>query len=355
MKTEATPKSGVIPPSLKKFQPELGQMRSPPDEWKRSRLSNVISEPEESQEGQVPDEAQEFDDVPVEESDLAIYQQRNEDVQNKIARVISIENRPAAEKKNQVSTQPVTESISSDEVLVVQHTREGGSSNALVRHRRPDSSASKYLSQLMFILLLSVLTPVLREWQAQSNHIGFCDTGNNVNNLLLRERQSGRKRLECKNEKIDNPEAACQLEQESFFDIVGIAPDSCTPCPEHAICENGQLARCQSGYQLVPDWRRNSVTKYLLDGFPGAGPVAFPPSCQIDFKRKALGARIAKEIESDLAKRHGDVICSQGLWSGDNSASKLDVVRDGMTEQELKRMLFAKVCDNLWWCGSGRP
>jgi hypothetical protein len=196
-------------------------------------------------------------------------------------------------------------------------------------------------------LLMSVLAPVLREWQAQSNHIGFCDTGSSTNNLLLQERQSGRKRLECKNEKIDNPAAACQLEQESFFDIVGIAPDSCTPCPEHAICENGQLARCQQGYQLVPDWRQNSVTKYLLDGFPGAGPVAFPPSCQIDFKRKALGARIAKEIESDLAKRHGDVICSQGLWPADDPDGKLEVVRDGMTEQELKDMLFAKVYDDL--------
>lgn len=351
MKTESTPRSGVTPPSLKKFQPELGQMRSPPDEWKRSRLSNVISEPEESQEGQTRDEEQEFDDVPVEESDLALYQQHSEDVQNKIARVTSQDVRTAAEKKDQValtdvSTQAV-KNLASDGVSVVQSTREGDQSTALVRHR-PDSSASKYLSQLMFILLMSVLTPVLREWQAQSTHIGFCDTGSNVNNLLLQERRSGTKRLECKNEKIDNPEAACQLEQESFFDIVGIAPDSCTPCPEHAICENGQLTRCQQGYQLVPDWRQNSVTQYLLDGMPGAGPVAFPPSCQIDFKRKALGARFAKEIESDLAKRHGDVICSQGLWSVDNSDGKLEIVRDGMTEQELKDMLFAKVLQWFW-------
>lgn len=359
MKPGSTPGAGVTPPSLKKFQPELGQMRSPPDEWKRSRLSNVVSEREASQDGEIPDEHQEYDDVPVEESDFAIYQQHSALVQDRIAHVTSHDDRTALEKKGKDSSNVVPARIpevasADDTVSVIQNRSKGDQSSALVKHR-PDSSASKYLSQIMVILLMSILTPVLREWQAQSNHIGFCDTGSNVNNLLLQERQSGRKRLECKNQMIENPESACQLGEESLFDVLGIAPDSCTPCPEHAVCENGQLARCQQGYQLVPDWRQTDFTKYLFDGLPGAGPVAFPPSCQIDFKRKALGARIAKEIESDLAKRHGDVICSQGLWSVDDSNGELQVVRDGMTEQELKDMLFAKVCNNSPCSGPARP
>ena len=68
----------ITPPSLKKFQPELGKMRTPPEEWKRSRLSEVLSEEQHLGNAQTtmePDD--EYDDIPVQESDLALYQQYN--------------------------------------------------------------------------------------------------------------------------------------------------------------------------------------------------------------------------------------------------------------------------------------
>jgi hypothetical protein len=342
----AAAESGVTPPSLKKFQPELGQMRSPPDEWKKSRLSNVAAQSgdELKDEQDQPDLADDFGD----NIDLAKYEQHNKLVSERISgrtRSSLAKMGDNGDSQKLVAQRvPSTEdtAAANDSVSVVHSTEEVATSQALIKPT-VDSSSTKHLSQILIILLVSILTPVLRSWQAQSTQIGYCDTGINLNNRLIQDRREKTKRIDCKSHKIDDPEFACQIDQESFFDILGIAPDSCTPCPEHAVCQNGELLRCQQGYQLVPDWRQTELTKYLLDGLPVTGPIAFPPSCQIDFKRKALSARIAKEIESDLAKRHGDVICSQSVWSSDLSDDGLDIIRDGMSEQELKESLFAKV------------
>ncbi|KAJ9125446.1 hypothetical protein QFC22_000407 [Naganishia vaughanmartiniae] len=336
--------SGVTPPSLKKFQPELGQMRSPPDEWKKSRLSNVAAQSgdEIKDEEDQQDHADDFGD----NIDLAKYEQHNKLVSERISgrtRSSLVKAGDGGDSQT-LAVQRATEDTAeaNDSVSVIHRTEEVTTSQALIKPTA-DTSATKHLSQILIILLVSILTPVLRSWQAQSNQIGYCDTGSNVNNRLIQDRRAKMKTIDCKSHKIEDPEYACQLEQESFFDILGIAPDSCTPCPEHAVCQNGELLRCQQGYQLVPDWRQTEMTKYLLDGLPATGPVAFPPSCQIDFKRKALSARIAKEIESDLAKRHGDVVCSQSVWNSDLANESLDIVRDGMSEEELKESLFGKM------------
>jgi len=321
-------------------------MRSPPDEWKKSRLFNVAAQSgdEVQDENDQQEHANDFGD----NIDLAKYEQHNKLVSERISSRTrsSLAQRGDNSDSQMVVTQRAPESEDTatalDSVSVVHRTEEVATSQALVRPTA-DSSATKHLSQILIILLVSILTPVLRSWQAQSNQIGYCDTGSNINNRLIQGRRAEIKRIDCKNHKIEDPEYACQLTQESFFDILGVTPDSCTPCPEHAVCKDGELLRCQQGYQLVPDWRQTELTKYLLDGLPITGPIAFPPSCQIDFKRKALSARIAKEIESDLAKRHGEVICSQSVWNSDSADEGLDIIRDGMSEQELKESLFAKV------------
>jgi hypothetical protein len=276
----------------------------------------------------------------------------NQQVQNRIALVSNHSDKNAAEKDPRALI-PIAGNSDAEgnesTVAIAQNTREVqkiDANKALVKHRG-ESSARKSLSQLAVLLLAAAASvPTLRTWQSQSVQIGYCDTGSNLNSRILQDRQQRAKRIQWKQQVIANPDTqeAAPLDEEAFYEVLGIAPpESCTPCPEHAICQDGELARCQQGYQLVPDWRQSDLVKFVFDGLPGFGPVAFPPSCQIDFKRKALGARIAKEIESDLAKRHGDVICSQGLWSADEMGDQLQVVRDGMAEQELRDMLFAKV------------
>lgn len=328
-------------------------MRSPPDEWKRSRLSEVSGREQEHQDAQIATEQEdEYDDVPVEDSDIAFYQQQNQQVQNRIALVGNQSDKNVAEKDERALvsiTGSGDREADESTVAIAQNTREvqkSDASKALVKPRG-ESSARKSLSQLAVLLLAAAASvPTLRTWQSQSVQIGYCDTGSNLNSRILQDRQHRAKRIQWKQQVIANPETpdTAPLDEEAFYEVLGIAPpESCTPCPEHAICQDGKLSKCQQGYQLVPDWRQNDLVKFLLDGLPGLGPVAFPPSCQIDFKRKALGARIAKEIESDLAKRHGDVICSQGLWSADEMGDQLQVVRDGMSEPELRDMLFAKV------------
>lgn len=315
----------------------------------------MVSEKQEHSNVQIPDEPEEeYDDVPVEDSDLALYQQHNQQVQDRIALVTNQAGKNAAERQGHelVPVHIGNSKGDSDKstVAIVQSTREDqrmDTNSVMVKPRR-DSPAWKNLTQLAFLLLAATVSvPALRTWQSESAQIGYCDNGSNVNDRILQDRQHRAKRIEWKKQVIENPQvqAAASLDDEAFYEVLGIAPpDSCTPCPEHAICQDGALARCQQGYQLVLDWRQSDLVNTIFDGLPGLGPVAFPPSCQIDFKRKALGARIAKEIESDLAKRHGEVLCSQGLWSTDELGDQLQVVRHGMSEQELRDMLFAKVC-----------
>ena len=348
----------VTPPSLKKFQPELRQMRSPPDEWKRSRLSHVVSEERNHQDAQnsvEPDD--EYDDIPVQESDLALYQQYNKEVQDSMGRVSSQAGETAAERLENAVLRRNDGGGNGDSdksiVAITHSTRDVRETDdhGTVAGSRGHSLAWKNLTQMACLLLAATVSfPALRTWQKESVQIGYCDTGSIVNNRILQDQQRRAKLIQWKTKVTENPqaEAAARPDEEAFYEVLGIAPpESCTPCPEHAICQDGKLARCEKGYQLVSDWRQNDFVKVLFDGFPGIGPVAFPPSCQIDFKRKELGARIAKEIESDLAKRHGDVLCSKGLWStdaADESADAAQVVRDGMSEQDLRNTLFAKVC-----------
>ena len=348
----------ITSPSLKKFQPELGQMRSPPDEWKRSRLSHVVSEEQHHQDAQTsvePDD--EYDDIPVQESDLALYQQYNKEVQDSMGRVSTQAGETAAERLENAVLQRNDGGANGDSnksiVAITHSTRDVRETddNGAVARSRGHSPAWKNLTQLACLLLAATISfPALRTWQKQSVQIGYCDTGSVVNNRILQERQRRAKLIEWQTQVIENPQAqvAARPDEEAFYEVLGIAPpESCTPCPEHAICQDGKLARCAQGYQLVSDWRQTDFVKVLFDGLPGVGPVAFPPSCQIDFKRKALGAIIAKEIESDLAKRHGDVLCSKGLGStdaADHTADAAHVIRDGMSEQDLRNMLFAKVC-----------
>ncbi|GHJ85560.1 hypothetical protein NliqN6_1962 [Naganishia liquefaciens] len=347
----------ITPPSLKKFQPELGKMRTPPEEWKRSRLSEVLSEEQHLGNAQTtmePDD--EYDDIPVQESDLALYQQYNPKFQDDVARVANQEGKPQGVKsddtKRKSDNRDTNGDLNESTVTIVHSTRDIGQGNddgAAVK-LRGNPLAWKNLRQLAYLLLaVTVVFPAMRTWQKESAQIGYCDTGSNLNSRILEDRQRRAKLVEWKTQAVENPhdQVSARPNEEAFYEVFGIAPpESCTPCPDHATCRNGKLAHCEQGYQLVRDWRENDFVKMLFDGLPGVGPIAFPPNCHIDFKRKALGAMIAKEIEADLAKRRGDVLCSKGLWSADNADDLADaarVIRNGMSEQDLKDMLFTKM------------
>ena len=108
-------------------------------------------------------------------------------------------------------------------------------------------------------------------------------------------------------------------------------PSACTPCPTHAYCEEGDFLSCDPEYILKPHML--SFLSPAMDGLPGLGPRAFPPSCEPDTARKRLVGGLAKTIEADLAKGRGAVVCA-GLGRG--NARKGDGEVYGLKEDLIR-------------------
>ena len=98
------------------------------------------------------------------------------------------------------------------------------------------------------------------------------------------------------------------------------------------MCADGKVLGCQGDYILEPnpllDWLNPA-----LNGLPGLGPVAFPPSCELDVKTKAQIGEIAKKVEERLAVRKGEVVCAGRGPRGKEKRSEVE--RFGVSEDEL--------------------
>jgi hypothetical protein len=67
---------------------------------------------------------------------------------------------------------------------------------------------------------------------------------------------------------------------------------------------------CDQGFLLKP--HPLAVIPYLsdiADGLPGLGPIAFPPSCVEDPRRKWKIGQLGKAIDSVLAAERGRRLC----------------------------------------------
>ncbi|TCD69735.1 inner nuclear membrane protein enriched at telomere/subtelomere region [Steccherinum ochraceum] len=120
-------------------------------------------------------------------------------------------------------------------------------------------------------------------------------------------------------------------------------PDHCTPCPAHGVCSPSTVT-CETGYLIRPHplWfflplssssgsnqvqntytvpayvpptaSSSTVSEFLykgislvLDGLPGMDPVAFPPRCVEDPKRKARIGLLGKSLDSFLSSHRGQM------------------------------------------------
>lgn len=160
-------------------------------------------------------------------------------------------------------------------------------------------------------------------------------------------------------------------------------PDSCTPCPRHATCAP-QTVTCDHGYVIRPHpllsflpvpgtsssvgasskgsapadtYTRPghilspdadvpslvySALSIVLDGVPGLGPVAFPPRCAEDPRRKLHIGVLGKAVGSMLAAERGRRLC-EGIGFGDSEgdaiteAKKWGIELDKLKEDVRKK------------------
>lgn len=254
-------------------------------------------------------------------------------------------------KLNEISTNQISAPIrnpspeitvtSSSEIVAVPQ-------NALIRKTQdklqvlPSAGRTIPLSALFLVLLSWVA-----QWKHASSAIGFCDTGGSTNDIIL-----------IRENKIDNAQAciarnaALQLDSavsQPKTDLVRCdttdlpllpflpRPSSCTPCPPHAICEDGRMIACEQEYILAH--HPLSIMSPLADGLPGFESRVFPPSCKPDTAKKRMIGGVAQEVERALAHGRGDVVCA-GL--GKEDGRKGEGERFGTEESVLREIFDAR-------------
>ncbi|KIK31249.1 hypothetical protein PISMIDRAFT_85430 [Pisolithus microcarpus 441] len=203
--------------------------------------------------------------------------------------------------------------------------------------RRPKSRS--YLLTLFYAICLVVGSTIVIKFKNESEAIGYCDTGSNTNRALeeFQARLSTSPASEQWNRTISNFLSALidGISREDGTPSPPLAliplphPSRCTPCPESATCTQHTVT-CNPGYILRPHpvlallspfgtvpppvvqraW--NFISK-LADGLPGLGPVAFPPSCIEDPKRKRNIGALGRAIEALLGQERGRRVCAGGL------------------------------------------
>jgi hypothetical protein len=211
-----------------------------------------------------------------------------------------------------------------------------------VQEALPVASSPRFAIPASILLLL--LLSLLGNYKSTSASLGYCDPSEHTNDLILNRQSKLDDAYACIARKadleLDNPEAAktivCDVKALPLIPFTP-RPKSCTPCPAHAVCEDGLLVACAPEY--IMSSHPLSFLGPIVDGLPGVGPKAFPPTCRPDTARKRMVGSLAMEMEKDLAKGRGHIVCA-GL--GKESAKKSDGAKYGVTEQTLKERFAAR-------------
>ncbi|TFY58832.1 hypothetical protein EVJ58_g6170 [Rhodofomes roseus] len=247
---------------------------------------------------------------------------------------------------------------------------EGGQ---VVRHQ-PESEPEGHslFTRLIILLLLLSSSGMLYDYKHESSGIGFCTAGT-ATNAVVEDRRARAAAVElCQRENrttqyVSNTDSATSPVPTGTASVSGedsqparenavetcppptflplSHPETCTPCPRHATCTPSSVT-CENGYVLrshpvlyyvpVPDYSPPnqlshttftrprslfstdvdvpeliySAVSTLFDGLPGLGPVAFPPRCVADPRRRRHINGMGKSIETFLAAERGKRLCS---------------------------------------------
>ncbi|KNZ47272.1 hypothetical protein VP01_655g9 [Puccinia sorghi] len=161
----------------------------------------------------------------------------------------------------------------------------------------------------------------------QAERLGYCDTGMKSNAMTRDQRID---------QFLELDEIASNGQSESFSDTfraklgqgfevasaVGLLPD-CQSCPPHAICEGGQIVKCDPDFvQTHTDWEK-TVHKWI--------PMVMGPKCLPDTAKK----------------QRGRVLCGMGMRASDEEQEKaVKIQLYGLSEKEVKELMTSSKEDS---------
>jgi hypothetical protein len=233
------------------------------------------------------------------------------------------------------------------------------------RSKRKRSGLNLFVRLIGFVAI-GLVSMLGYDFKIESSSIGFCDTGKDTNDALvaIRERRAATK--ECNfehrpklwaDDRENNPDCPLPI----------FGTDSCAPCPRHSTCTQHTVA-CDTGYLIRPhpllsflsrpstatsmswsfpqQWEPDYPVDYAwttigmaANGLPGFGPIAFPPRCVEDPKRKRHIGALGKAIEAFLSQERGRKLCA--------GISPKEVNVDGEDEGLIEARTWGVSLDNL--------
>ncbi|KZV91073.1 hypothetical protein EXIGLDRAFT_719704 [Exidia glandulosa HHB12029] len=219
-------------------------------------------------------------------------------------------------------------------------------SGDLVPYKKPVAAPFSTPTSVMLLLLLALSGSMLQYFKYQSAGVGFCEPGSN-SNAVLRMREAQRvtatecsRRIAASHRDGENAQIVDDCTPLPLVPLPSAT--RCTPCPLHATTctPNGEVT-CDNGYLLQPHPLSHvPLLSSLLDGLPGFGPVALPPRCIVDTRRRMRVHNLAKWIEQYLAQRRGKKLCSGQAEADGDAASEAQ--KWGIPLRELKDVVSAR-------------
>jgi len=232
--------------------------------------------------------------------------------------------------------------------------------------RKHKTSGLSLFVRFVGLVVIGLVSTFGYDYKVKSASIGFCDTGKDTNDALVAARDRHMAMKECNfehrpklwaDDREDNPDCPLPI----------FSPDSCTPCPRHSTCTQHTVS-CETGYLVRPhpllsflprpstatsmswsfpeEWEPDYPVDYVwkavgsvANGVAGFGPVALPPRCVEDPKRKRHIGALGKAIEAFLAQERGRKLCA--------GMSPKEVKVDGENEQLIEARTWGVSLDNL--------
>jgi len=227
----------------------------------------------------------------------------------------------AAEEKNRV----VEEKIQDVQVRPKK-------SKAIMRPKPKTVKPAASITTLAFSLLIVLLCSYYKSLSAAN---GFCDPGSNTNDVIQGREIPIKNAQACVTRqaewKLDHRDADVPFEcDRAALPLVPLPrPTHCVPCPPHATCMNGEVINCAPEYILTPHIL--APLSPVLDGWPFLPPRVFPPHCRPDTARMRQVGQLARQIESELARTKGNVICA-----GEKTYSRTEpTLRESFADRRL--------------------
>lgn len=153
-------------------------------------------------------------------------------------------------------------------------------------------------------------------WREEKLATGFCDSGRATNAIV--STRTGSRVLQAWLPAL--PPAVSNL-----LEAAHLLP-SCTPCPAHGDCGEGQFLSCAADYVARPH------------PFSFGGILPLAPSCSPDTEKLMAVATLASRAARILRRRRGEVVCS-GKVKASHRERRGEAVVYGLSREALIAML----------------